>query len=290
MTKRSGHTDGAAAATGGGLGGRLGPYDDPRLYDVLHTPGTAREVDGLELIAARFVRRPARGLGVWLEPACGSGRYLRVAAGRGRRVIGFDQSPAMVAYAVERARRLGLARRSRYFVGDMTDFGPRVKAGSVDFAFNPINTLRHLESDGAALAHLRCIKRALKPGGVYAVGLSLCAYGVEVPSEDVWRGSRGGLRVTQTVQYLPSAANSGRRGNHGGRFERVISHLEVRSGSRVWHVDSAYRLRGYNERQWRDLVARAGLRVLGVVDERGRDLPLAEPGYGVFVLGGGDTG
>lgn len=275
---------------GGGEGGeeagaRSGPYDDPWLYDVLHTPGTAREVDGLERIAARFVKRPARGLGVWLEPACGSGRYLRVAAGRGRRVIGFDLSEAMVAYARERARRLGLAGRSRYFVGDMTDFGGEVEAGSVDFAFNTINTVRHLESDEAALAHLRCVRRALKAGGVYAVGLSLCAYGVEVPSEDVWSGRRGGLGVTQTIQYLPPAARSGARNNTGGRFERVISHLEVKSGGRVHHVDSAYRLRGYNERQWRELVGRAGLRVVGVVDERGRDLPLSEPGYGVFVLG-----
>ena len=65
-------------------------YDDPAVYDILHTPGTAREIDVLEFIEATCGQPGGR----WYEPACGTGRYLRVAAGRGRRVGGTLRSRA----------------------------------------------------------------------------------------------------------------------------------------------------------------------------------------------------
>ncbi|MBM4109060.1 MAG: class I SAM-dependent methyltransferase [Phycisphaerae bacterium] len=258
-------------------------YAVPMLYDVLHTPGTAEEVAGLARIARRFVVGGGDPMGTWLEPACGTGRYLRVASRRVRSAVGFDMSAEMVEYARGRSRRG--ANPPRYFVARMEDFAGGVRAGSVDFAFNPINTIRHLESDAALLAHLSAVARVLRPGGVYAVGISLCAYGREGPTEDVWRGVRGRLRVTQTVQYLPASAGSRATRNEGGRFERVISHLHVVRGGVEQHVDSTYRLRGYSARQWEEVVSRSRLRIVGAVDDRGRDAVPTEPGYGVYVLG-----
>src|SRR5512140_1066353 len=86
-------------------------YADPLVYDILATPGTARELNVLQRIASRWVeganagREPRR----WLEPACGTGRYLRLAAARGLRVTGFDASPAMVGYARATLARRGLS-------------------------------------------------------------------------------------------------------------------------------------------------------------------------------------
>ena len=138
-------------------------YDDAMLYDILHAPGTAEEVDGLERIALRFAPgRPERQ--VWLDPACGTGRYLRVAAGRGRSVIGVDLSPAMIEYA--RRRVPG----GRLLVGDMQHLDALLRPASVHFAFNMINTIRHLLTDDALALHLRAMARVLVPGGVYAVG------------------------------------------------------------------------------------------------------------------------
>ncbi|MEM7623060.1 MAG: class I SAM-dependent methyltransferase, partial [Planctomycetota bacterium] len=150
-----------SATTDGGERIEAGFYDDPVVYDILHTPGTAREVDGLTRIARRFVSAPSGAALRWLEPACGTGRYLRVAAKRGAQAIGFDESAAMVAYASERAPR----NMHVYTAGMETFVGAGCEAGSIGFAFNLINTFRHLMDDAAAAAHLREMRAALCDGG-----------------------------------------------------------------------------------------------------------------------------
>lgn len=258
---------------------RVDFYEIPSLYDILHAAGTAREVDGLERIARRFVERGRRSAApVWLEPACGTGRYLRVAAGRGVRAIGFDMSEAMIGYG--RRRMEGLGRRADLFEGDMTSFASRVGKGKVDFAFNLINTIRHLETDAAMLAHFEQMRRVLKPGGVYAVGIGLTAYGLEFPSEDVWEGVRGMCRVRQVVQYEPAAGGRGKQ----SRAEKVYSHLTVMRPRGREELDSAYELRSYSRGQWMGLLGRAGFEVLGVVDEDGKEMEFPTSGYGVYVL------
>lgn len=245
-------------------------YADASVYDILHTPGTAREVDGLERVERRFV--PERARGAWLEPACGTGRYLRVAARRGKRIIGFDRSAGMVAYAKQRHDRLGL--EGRFFQGDMTDFASRVRP-KCGLAFNPINSVRHLPSDKGMLAHLAQMASCLRTGGVYALGLSTCAYGLESESEDVWSARRGGTGVRQVVQYLPP---------EGDRKERVISHVDVRTARGSRSIDSVYELRSYSREQWRRLIGRSAMRVVGIVDEDGRDMDEPVFGYAVYVL------
>ncbi len=245
-------------------------YDFPSWYDILHTPGTADEVDGLERTARRFLG--GRTGAAWLEPACGSGRYLRVAAQRGRRVVGLDLNAAMIDYA--RARSADAGRRTTLMRADMTDFElpPRLRA---DFAFCLINTVRHLHTDRAMLAHLACMARALRPGGVYALGLSLTAYGREYPSEDVWVGVRGRCRVHQLVQFEPPTARA--------RMERVITHLTVTTPGAERHVDSTYWLRAYSGAQWAALLDRSAMELVAVVDERGDDHPC--PSVGLRVSG-----
>ncbi len=248
-----------------------GFYEDASVYDILHAPGTAADVTGLERMAERF----AVGRGAWLEPACGSARYLRVAAGRGRRVIGYDLEPGMIAYATERFRRRGLGRRARLLVGSMED-PDLIEPGSCAFAFNLINTIRHLMSDRAMLRHFDQIARALKPGGAYAVGIGMSFPDWDEPVEDVWRAARGRTRVTQTVQYLPPAS--------GSRVERVISHVHVKTPARERRIDSTYDLRTYALEQWYDLVAKSPLRIAGVVGETGRDADPSPGGYAIYVL------
>lgn len=249
-------------------------YDYPAWYDILHAAGTAREVTGLERIETRF--RTARGRRAWLEPACGSGRYLRTAAGRGIRVMGFDRSESMIGYARMMMKRRG--EGARFFVADLTDFAPPARA---TFAFCPINTIRHLPSDRAMLAHFACMRRALAPGGVYVVGIETCRYGLEFPSEDIWQGRRGRVHVQQAVQYLPP--------RRGERIERVISHLTITTPTGTRHLDSRYDLRAYSEGEWSRLLGKARWRVLGVCDADGLDA-LRGPrgrivgGYGLYVL------
>jgi SAM-dependent methyltransferase len=233
-------------------------YRHPAWYDVLHTPGTRGEVGGLERIARRYAQPSPTGAMTIVEPACGTGRYLRVLAGRGHRVVGIDATPEMVAYAQQRLARYG--DRARVIEGDMTDF--RMPRGwRADFAFNPINSIRYLTSDAAMVAHLGAVRRSLRVGGVYAVGLSVCQYGAEFPSEDVWRAARGSLSVTQVVQYHPS--------ERGKRKEQVHSLLIAVTPRREAHLNTSYVLRAYSCPQWVGLVRKSGLVVAEVADEVG---------------------
>ena len=240
-------------------------YEDPGLYDILSTPGTAGEIDVLERIFRCFGSVP-EGRPVCLEPACGTGRNLRVLAGRGWRVFGFDLDPAMVAYAQVGLRRRGFTRRAKVYTASMDQFSARIPDGSIDLAYIPDNSLRHLLSDRATQAHLEGVERALGEGGLYVVGLSVVDPDGEPPEEDVWTATRGHCRVTQVVNYLPSGD-----GGAAPRRERVLSHLMVERPGGLTHHDSVYELRTYTERQWRRLLNASGLRRLAVLDRFGRE-------------------
>ena len=257
-------------------------YDFPAWYDILHARGTAHEVRGLEAIARRFAdtpvyRRSARSDARprWIEPACGSGRYLRAAASRGIRTTGIDTNPHMIAYARASFTRRGLD--GRFIVGDMTS---TTVSPPADFAFCTINTIRHLPTDQALLAHFEAVAASLKPGGVYAVGIGLTDYESEFPSEDTWTGARGRCRVTQVIQYLPATRER--------RVECAINHLAVVTPRTERHVDSVYELRAYNLRQWMSIIRRCPLELAGVCDEHANLLEQgpshAVNGYAIFAL------
>jgi len=260
-------------------------YADARVYDILHAPGTLADVRMLERIEAAAARaagtKTPKKSRVWLEPACGSGRYLLAALRRGRRVIGFDLEPGMVAYCNDRAAKFApdVRRRCTFAVADMTDFAALAPAATVDFAFNLINTIRHLPTDAAMVSHLSLVRRSLRPGGVYVVGLSLSAYGLEAPTEDLWSGSRGNTRVTQVVQYEPPIGPRG-----GSRIERVFSVVTVSTPEGERQFSSTYGLRTYSRPQWERVIARAGMRVARVVDGDGHDHEPGELGYAIWVL------
>lgn len=272
-------------------------YSEPSWYDIIHAPGTARECDGLERIAHRFGRAASR-LHV-LEPACGTGRYLRTLAGRGHSVEGFDSVDAMVRYATRRFEHLDIPRRRwRIIAGDMRRF---TAARRADLAICTINTLRHLATDLEVIEHFRCIASALKPGGIYAVGINTCRYGATRPSEDIWAGARGTCRVTQVIRYLPPHGppeSNGRRPERA-RIERVRSRLIVQTPTARRECTAEYALRTYSLREWRSLIGRSPMRVVGVVDDTGRDLapfdalgPTREPpgGDAMFILTPRDPG
>ncbi len=58
--------------------------------------------------------------------------------------------------------------------------------------------------------------------------------------------------------------------------------METARGSRS--IDSVYELRSYSREQWRALIGRSAMRVVGVVDEDGREMDEPVFGYAVYVL------
>jgi len=244
-------------------------YDDPSLYDVLHSPGTAAEARALARIYQAETGRSLEGAAV-LEPACGTGRLLRSLERTAARTIGFDESARMIEYARGRLSSCEL------FVADMCSFATSLFGPRIDLAVNTINTIRHLSSDRALLQHLHEIHRVLAPGGRYLVGLSLVDYEHDAISEDLWEGARGRLRVQQVVQYLPP--------DRAARQERVLSHIRVHRPSKETSWDESYVLRAYDHRQWSRLLGRSPLRCSGIYSMDGSPLAEADPTYSIFSL------
>lgn len=253
-----------------------GLYQDPEIYDILHAPGTAPEV-------GTFVRVWKRlGAGspmVALEPACGTGRALGVLERAGWKVMGFDANEGMVRYA-----RRATGVRGGIFVGRFDDFEQNVKAGSVGLALCPINSVRHVASDLEMVRHLRGVGKSLHRCGIYGVGISLSAYGLEGPTEDVWIGARKPVRVKQVVSFTPAMGS----GSAKQRAERVDSVLEIKVGRKVEVRASSYSLLSYSREQWESVIRRAGLRVLGVVNEQSRNFDPGAIGYAIWILARAD--
>jgi hypothetical protein len=259
---------------------RQGLYADPMVYDILYTPGTAGEVSAFEKIEARFADGNLEAKRLWFEPACGTGRYLRVALGRGRRVAGFDLDQGQLAYARGRMK----APPGALFQADLADFAAAacaagLKPGAVGFALIPVNSIRHLDSDQAMLAHFAQMAEHLTPHGVYVVGLSLTDYDKLEHEEDLWQVSRGRCRVNQLVNYLPPEPSTAK-----DRIETVISHLTVERPGGTEHFDDTYTLRTYDRKQWRDLVTRSRLVHQGSFDAFARPLEGRTATYQLEVL------
>jgi SAM-dependent methyltransferase len=251
---------------------KRGLYDDPKIYDILSTPGSSNTARGLLRIARRHGL--AAG-GRWLEPGCGTGRLLLPLARRGFPVIGFDRSPAMIDFAAARFRRAGL--RARLFSAEMTAFADSVRGRPVAFAFNLDNTVRHLDDDPDLLEHLSDMARVLRPGGLYAVGLSLMRPGQDEITEDFWSAARGRCRVDHLVQYLPP----------GGRkraSETVIHHVSVTRPRGIERFDAVDRLRAWTAAEWKDLVRQAGWETVATVDEDGDPIDPEVFDYAVHLL------
>lgn len=234
-----------------------GFYADPLVYDVLHTEQTTRDARIFSRIIAEHTGTRTKRPMTLLEPASGTGRYLLALARGGHTAVGIDLDVGMVAFANARAEAMGLAQRASSIAADMCNFKVRSK---FDGALNPINSIRHLLTDAQMLAHLECVGQALQPDGVYLVGVELIDPNPAhwQPSEDVWTGKRGGLSVSQLVNFLPP-------GSHAGmpRRERVVSTITVmqraRGGAAVTRqIDSQYQLRTYTPAQWSTLLRKCG--------------------------------
>ena len=116
-----------------------------------------------------FYRELARRTGdPVLELMCGSGRLLLPLAQSGRRVLGIDNSQAMLELARERARQAGLEQRISLRYADARE---PIAGGPFALAIVGLNSFMHLATPDEQLATLRHIHGALRPGGLLAIDL-----------------------------------------------------------------------------------------------------------------------
>lgn len=217
-------------------------YDYPAYYDLVFGSDWKAEFAFLE---ACFDRHAARKVKHIFEPACGTGRLLVRLAQAGYRVSGLDLNPKAVQYCNDRLRRKGV--RASVFVGDMTDFRlPR----PADAAFNMINSFRHLSSEEAAEAHLHCMAEALKPGGLYALGLHLTPSKGRPMDEESWTARRGHLQVNTRLKTI--------RRRPAKREEWFTMTCDIYTPTEHRRLQEEIMFRSYTAEQFQELLDRVG--------------------------------
>ena len=213
-------------------------YDYPRYYDLVFGSDWKAEVDFLREVFREFVL--GRTLRVF-EPACGTGRLVFRLAKVGYRVSGLDLNPHAVAYCNRRLAKHGLSETA--FVGDMARF---TLAQQVDAAFNTINSFRHLATGAAARSHLDSMAAAIRPGGIYVLGLHLTPSEGNPMTAESWSARRGHLCINTHLQTYDLDLRN--------RLERCRMTLDVYSPTQQFQIVDELLFRTYTLRQLRHLL------------------------------------
>lgn len=164
-------------------------YEHPLYYDILFDWDRSDEAD---FYSRAFLAAGVQQDEAVLEVACGTGLIARRLAASGWRATGLDLSADMLAFL--NAQADGAVDT---LLADMTAFETPDVFGA---AFNPMSSFRMLDLDEDAVAHLTCMARCLRPGGLYLLDLSLAATPdeAEVTTDEDWTMRRGDVAVSAT--------------------------------------------------------------------------------------------
>jgi len=130
-------------------------YQNPDLYDALLPVSDAQ--------LTFYLMLAARQTGAILELACGSGQLTVPIAAQGRRVVGLDSSPEMLAAA--RRRALAAGASVEFVEGDMRSFDLGERFSLI---FIARNSLLHLSDLNEFAAFFSAVRRHLAPDGLLA--------------------------------------------------------------------------------------------------------------------------
>jgi SAM-dependent methyltransferase len=207
------------------LNRRVGGYDAfAPIYD--------RFSSGMTEDVAFYVGLAEEARGPVVELAVGTGRVaIPIVERTGRRVIGIDISPEMLAVARRRAADAGVALDLRQ--GDMSDF---TLEEPTDLVICPFRAMLHLPSHDERVNVMRRVRGSLVPGGRFAWNAFVFDPTIAAEIDGVWRDDHG-VRNRSTYDY----------------DERRID-LKIENGASVqlWWVD---------REEWDAAVTESGLEV-----------------------------
>jgi SAM-dependent methyltransferase len=222
-------------------------YDRVDLYDRLFDWDPAAERDFVLGASERWGLGRARRI---LEPFCGPGRLLRAMPGE---AVGFDLNRRMLRRA---------ARDCRVFRADAARFS--VRAGSFELGYCLIDSFRHLLTEEAARAHLRCMGVALRPGAVYVLGFELTGDMTVAASAEEWTVEHEGIEIRGRFSGL---------GDQDPETRLETSRVEIEAGAE--RIDETFPMRAYAREQFQDLVDGEGSFEIAACFDRSYDLDRA---------------
>lgn len=214
-------------------------YDYPQYYDMVFQDETESEANFIEAACQKYADGPCRRL---FEPACGSGRLVAELAARGHDMVGLDLSEKSLDYLRERLAQQELT--AELVQGDMTQFVLNEKA---DAAYSMVNSFRYLLTEEDARAHLQCVARSLRPGGLYLIALHLLPPDASEESTETWTAEEGNMHVTATLHVVET--------DRPARRETLQINLLVRNdGKESLRLRHRFQFRMYNAAQFRRLL------------------------------------
>lgn len=234
-------------------------YETPLFYDIIFDADTGKEADFLEAVFHRFAAVKGRkgDPGRVLEPACGSGRLVHEMARRGWRSFGFDASEAMLEFAGRRCA--GDGGGVRLWKDRMESF--RVPGGGrFDLAHCLVSTFKYLLTEEDAQACLGRISGALKPGGIFVLGVHLTDYSMRTWDHERWEERRDGVHVVSNTRCWAADRKT--------RLEPVRNRLRVTSRGETRVQETEWHFRTYDAAQLRRTLRQGapGLEVMEVFD------------------------
>lgn len=224
-------------------------YDYPEYFDLAFADETAAEADFIEAACAKYATGRVRRV---LEIGCGGGRLVEELLRRGYAVLGLDNNPASLAYVRKRLKKLRPPRRARLLLADMAAF--RLPQ-PVDAIVNTFNTFRHLTTEAAAVSHLRCVAQALRPGGIFVLGLHVMPPDASPECTERWTAVKGHTKVVCTLRVLST--------NSKARLESMRVTMWVRGAGKgrgqggELRLATEFPLRLYSAAQLRRLLKKA---------------------------------
>ena len=169
-------------------------------------------------------------------------------------MAGNDLNPKAVQFCNQRLARFGLPETAT--VADMADFH---LTQPVDLGFNMINSFRHLSTEALAAAHLQCMARAIRSGGIYVLGLHLVPSRGEACESEAWSATRGHLTVNSDLWLVDRKLEE--------RYEEYAMQYDIYTPSRQFRIRDQLRFRTYTADQFCQLVDRTdGLKIEAIFD------------------------
>ena len=226
-------------------------YDYPELYELGFLKETPKESKFLMEVFKKYVPFPVQRV---LELGCGSGRLICDMAKRGFAMTGLDLNPTALEYCKKKLKKQECV--GELVVGDMTNFS---FDEPFDAAINAINTFRHLETEEAALAHLNCVAKHLKPGGVFVLSLHLLPPDGDLWGTERWTAKKGDMTVYYALTVVETSMKT--------RLEKLRISMLVNEKDESFRLSDHITLRIYTAKQLKSLLAKATqFKLIGVHD------------------------